>query len=170
MNKQSGAQRPESYLPLPAHVFYILLSLMDGERHGYKLLQELRLRFEGMAMVGTATLYRAIAKMIDDKFIIEAAERPDPALDDTRRTYYKITDLGRAVAAAEARRFAVLAQESQAKGLINGSQAASDILIEDSNHSNHSNHSVIHDLKESRRQNEDHLPRRGIRRHRLKPK
>ena len=49
----------------------------------------------------------------------ESDARPDPALDDERRRYYRLTDRGRAVAVAEARRMAsTLAQPRATLGAI----------------------------------------------------
>ena len=44
----------------------------------------------------------ALNRLLDDGLIQELDERPDPDLDDERRRYYRLTDLGRAVARAEA--------------------------------------------------------------------
>ena len=99
----------------------MLLSLVEGERHGYRLLQELRQRFEGMGTVGPATVYRNIAKMLADELIEEAVDYVDPNLDDTRGTYYRITKFGKEVATIEIERLAQIVQEGQAKGLRNAS-------------------------------------------------
>ena len=44
--------------------------------------------------------------MLADSLIEEAGERPDPALDDERRRYYRLTELGRRAFAAELQRYA----------------------------------------------------------------
>ena len=49
-------------------------------------------------------LYRSIAKLLDGDLIEETDERPDPENDDARRRYYRLTEAGRRIAAAEARR------------------------------------------------------------------
>jgi DNA-binding PadR family transcriptional regulator len=55
--------------------------------------------------------------MLEDGWIVESAERPDPALEDERRRYYRLTDLGRRVAEDEAQRLAQLVKVAQAKDL-----------------------------------------------------
>ena len=50
-----------------------------------------------------------------DEWIEEVAERPDPALDDERRRYYRLTDRGRAVAVAEAERLAETLAQARTK-------------------------------------------------------
>ena len=48
-------------------------------------------------------LYRAIARLLDEKLIEEIEARPDPSSDERRR-YYRLTAFGRDVAEAEAER------------------------------------------------------------------
>lgn len=94
----------ESLLPLPLPVFHMLLSLSDGERHGYALKREILQRTQGKLNLGSGALYGSINKMLEQGLIEESEERPDPHLDDERRRYYRITSLGRKVAQAEALR------------------------------------------------------------------
>ena len=51
---------------------------------------------DGAMRMGPGTLYGAIKRMLADGLIEETDERPDPALDDQRRRYYRITAAGRA--------------------------------------------------------------------------
>jgi len=95
-------RRPESFLPLTAVVFEILVSLATGERHGYSIMIDVRARTGGSLRPGS--LYRALNRLLDDGLIEELDERPDPDLDDERRRYYQLTALGREVAEAEASR------------------------------------------------------------------
>jgi DNA-binding PadR family transcriptional regulator len=95
---------PEDLLPLPAPVFHILLSLAEGERHGYALKREIVKRTAGKLTLGAGVLYGSIAKMLAQGLIEESEERPDPHLDDERRRYYKVTAFGQKVAQAEAAR------------------------------------------------------------------
>ena len=51
----------------------------------------------------------------------ETDERPDPALDDERRRYYRLTALGHRVGAAEQARLAALLSAAQLRQLgLNG--------------------------------------------------
>src|SRR5580693_2564629 len=101
--------------PLPPVIFHILLSLGDGERHGYALKREIVQRTGGKLKLGPGVLYGAINKMLEQGLIEESDERPDPHLDDERRRYYRITPLGLRVAQAEAVRMRELAQFAQDK-------------------------------------------------------
>ena len=113
-------QRPEDLLPLTPAVFHILLALADGERHGYGIMQEIVAATEGQMRIGPGTLYRSIKQMLAAGMIEESDERPDPALDDERRRYYRLTGFGRQVAQAEAQRLARLVREAEARRLLPG--------------------------------------------------
>ncbi len=106
---------PAASAPLPPVVFHILLSLGEGERHGYALKREIALRTAGKLKLGPGVLYGSINKMLDQGLIEESDERPDAHLDDQRRRYYRITPHGRKVAQAEAERMRQLVQLAAAK-------------------------------------------------------
>jgi DNA-binding PadR family transcriptional regulator len=105
-------------VPLTPAVFHILLALSDGERHGYGIMQEIAARTHDQPRMGPGTLYGTIKRMLSAGLIDESGERPDPALDDQRRRYYRITPLGRNVAEAEAHRLALLVRDAHAKRLL----------------------------------------------------
>src|SRR5579859_1937719 len=111
---------PESLLPLTPAVFHILLALVDGERHGYGIMQEVEARTEGRTRMGPGTLYGSIKRMLADGLIEESDLRPDPKMDDERRRYYKLTNFGLRVAQAEAERLAQLVNVAHAKHLVFG--------------------------------------------------
>jgi DNA-binding PadR family transcriptional regulator len=93
-------------IPLTPAVFYILLALAAGERHGYQIMKQVKQDSQGQVKMGTGTLYGSLKRMIADGLIAEAGERPDPALDDERRRYYRLTEQGRRAFEAELRRYA----------------------------------------------------------------
>jgi len=95
---------PGAFLPLKPNWFHILLSLAGEEQHGYGIMQEVLERTEGKVRLWPATLYGTLKRLIEEGLIAESDERPAPELDDARRRYYKLTDLGRLVLAAESER------------------------------------------------------------------
>lgn len=111
-------KRPDDLLPLTPAVFHILLALADGEKHGYGIMQEVKTITEGGIKMGPGTLYGSIKRMLASGLIIETDERPDPALDDERRRYYKLTRFGESVVTAEARRLRNLVTVAQSKRLL----------------------------------------------------
>mgnify|MGYP000628046359 CR=1 FL=1 len=108
----------EGLPPLTPAVFQILLALADGERHGYGIMKEVAANTGGRMQMGPGTLYGSIKRMLAAGLIEESGERPDPELDDERRRYYRLTPLGRRVAAAEAERLAALVHVARAKCLL----------------------------------------------------
>ena len=96
--------RSDPFLPLTPVSLEILLALADGEQHGYRIMQEVNARAGGSVRLHAGTLYRALARLLEQELIEELAERP--AEDDERRRYYRLTDRGVAVARAEVDRLA----------------------------------------------------------------
>jgi DNA-binding PadR family transcriptional regulator len=121
MNNQS--RKVEDMLPLTPAVLHILLALADGERHGYGIMQEVTRRAGGQVKMGPGTLYGSLKRMLADGLIEEAGERPDPALDDERRRYYRLTGFGLRVMQAEVLRLHQIVQLAQAKQVIGESEA-----------------------------------------------
>jgi DNA-binding PadR family transcriptional regulator len=103
---KASSSDPEARLPLTPATYHILLALANGERHGYSIMQDIAAQTQGKLRIGPTTLYRSIKHMLEDGLIAESDERPDPALDDERRRYYRLADLGRRVAVAETERLA----------------------------------------------------------------
>jgi DNA-binding PadR family transcriptional regulator len=115
---QGEEQRPETHLPLTPATFQILLTLVDGERHGYAIMQEVADRTEGEVRLGPGTLYGSLKRLLDAGLVSEDGERADPALGDERRRYYRLTSLGLRVARAEARRLDAMVRTARLKKLL----------------------------------------------------
>ena len=106
---------PESLLPLKPVVFQVLLSLTDGERHGYAIVQDISHRTAAAIRLEPGNLYRSLKWMLDRELIEESERRPAPDLDDERRRYYQITRFGHRVAQAEAARLQSVVTEAKRK-------------------------------------------------------
>jgi DNA-binding PadR family transcriptional regulator len=104
--------------PLTTAVFQILLSLTDDDLHGYAIIQDVAQRTHGEVRLTASTLYGAIKRLLDAKWIEEVEQRPRREKDDPRRRYYHITRFGKQAARAEARRLERLAASARAKGLL----------------------------------------------------
>jgi len=107
-------QPPEALLPLSPAVLHILLALAGGERHGYAIMRETEQLSAGAVRLGPGTLYRTLKTLLDAGLIAESGERPDPAHDDERRRYYRLTGFGRRVTLAETQRLARLVAHARA--------------------------------------------------------
>src|SRR5579862_9779113 len=95
---------PQDLLPLTPPVFHILLALSEGERHGYAIMQDVAKDTGDSLQLGPGTLYGCLKRMLAARLVEESDERPDPDLDDERRRYYRLTDLGERTVRAEAER------------------------------------------------------------------
>jgi DNA-binding PadR family transcriptional regulator len=111
-------ENDDAFLPLPTAVFHILVALADRDRHGYSIMQDVAARTDRKVRLSAGTLYSAIRRMLEQGLIEELRDSPDPASEDARRRYYRITRLGRRVALAEARRLRDMLSQAQETGLI----------------------------------------------------
>lgn len=116
MAKQSETE-PESFLPLTPPMFHILLALADGEKHGYAVLKEVARRTGDKVRLSAGTLYGNLSRLEGAGMIVESNQRPAAVLDDERRRYYRLTELGRSVAVAETRRMQEAVEQALAKKL-----------------------------------------------------
>ena len=108
-------QIPSELLPLPVSQLHILLALTTGDKHGYAIMKEVEAFTEGAVMMGPGTLYGAVKQMLKAGLIDETSERPDPELDDERRRYYRLTDLGLRTLDAEVVRIEQLARTARSR-------------------------------------------------------
>jgi DNA-binding PadR family transcriptional regulator len=97
MLERTSTRDPETLLPLTPALFHVLLSLADGDKHGYAILKDVETRTGGEVVLSTGTLYGIIKRLLADGLIRESRS-------DHRRTAYRLTPFGRKVAVAEAAR------------------------------------------------------------------
>jgi len=109
---------PEKLLPLTSTVFHIMLVLEGGARHGYGIMKTIEEITQGQIKMGPGTFYGSIKRMLDANLIEESDERPDPALDDERRRYYRLTSFGQRVLGAELERLTNLVRFAESKHLL----------------------------------------------------
>ncbi|MGH9409285.1 MAG: PadR family transcriptional regulator [Vicinamibacterales bacterium] len=113
---------PSTLLPLTSVMFHVLLSLSDADRHGYGILKDVESRTAGEVVLSTGTLYGLIKRALGDGLIVESRRRPRADEDDERRRYYRLTDFGRQVLTAEARRLQQLVAGAWAKQILRRSE------------------------------------------------
>lgn len=106
------------YQPLTPAVFHILLALADGEKHGYAMMKDVEVQTSGHMKMGPGTLYGTLKRMLAAGLIEETGQRPDPALDDERRRYYRLTGLGQSVVSAESQRLSALVAVARQKHVL----------------------------------------------------
>lgn len=109
-----------AHLPLTPALFHVLIALSEGPRHGYLILKEVEEKTEGRVRLSSGTLYGIVKRLLKDGLIRET-RLPASQQVDLRRRYYELTDLGKEVARAEAKRLRhvlSLAQDSPLFGEI----------------------------------------------------
>jgi DNA-binding PadR family transcriptional regulator len=107
----------DSPAPLRGVEFHVLLSLADGERHGYGIIQDIERRGDA-AVPDVGTMYRALARMVEHGWIASVSPRAGADAGHERRNYYRITAEGLRVAQAEARRLELLTRAAKVGGLL----------------------------------------------------
>jgi DNA-binding PadR family transcriptional regulator len=95
-------------LPLAPPVALILVALAAGAAHGYRIRADVIEHSNGTVALDPGSLYRLIARLVDDGLIEEVPRSSRPADDDARRRYYRLTPVGRRVLQAETDRMADL--------------------------------------------------------------
>ena len=93
----------QNTVPLTPVVFHILLALANGERHGYEIMKIVKRDSNDCVKIGNGTLYGSLKRMLVDELIEDVGDRTDET--ETRRRYYKLTDLGQQLLNAEIRRY-----------------------------------------------------------------
>jgi DNA-binding PadR family transcriptional regulator len=101
---------PEQFLPLTPAVFAILLALSEGERHGYAIMKQAALSAGGEIKLGPGTLYGTLDRLMRDTLVVETG-----FTDDDRRRYYRLTELGSRVLAAETARLSTALKTARAR-------------------------------------------------------
>lgn len=94
--------------------FLVLAVLMDGPRHGYGVVQEIKRRTDGEVAIRPGSLYRVLDRLVRMDLISPTDE--GPSAEDDRRSDYAITEAGRTRLLGEARLLASVAKEVLAGG------------------------------------------------------
>ena len=99
--------------PLTPAVFAILLSLVEGDKHGYLIMKDALAPGGGGVRLGPGTLYGSLDRMMRDGLVEESG-----ISDDERRRYYRLTRLGRKTLAAELERLNAAMAGARSLGLL----------------------------------------------------
>ena len=86
--------------PLKPAELFVLAALHAAPLHGYGLVQEVATRSQGRIRIRPGNLYRVLDRLLE-RGLIDVHERASAG--DERRTYDRITSLGRRTAQAEAK-------------------------------------------------------------------
>lgn len=108
---------PKSPVRMTPAFFYLMLTLADGERHGYAMAREVRERSDGAVRLGPGSLYWSLNRLAEVGLIEEVEGNiPDPG--EERRRYYRLTDQGRRILQREAETLEKVVQFARAKRVL----------------------------------------------------
>lgn len=96
---RSQKHSPETMLPLKPADFHILMVLSKEELHGYGIMQEVEAQSDSRVRLEVGSMYRLIARLMDEGLITESGRD-----GNDRRRYYRITPFGKRVVRLEAQR------------------------------------------------------------------
>ena len=105
---------------LTSAMFHILLTLAEGERHGYSIMKEIERRTSGAVQLGPGTLYRSIKQLVSSGQIAEVESQQSAV---KQRRSYQLTPIGKRRAKMEAQRLQGLVEWAEAARLLQGEQA-----------------------------------------------
>jgi DNA-binding PadR family transcriptional regulator len=103
--------------PLPSVAFQIMLSLADGDLHGYAIMRQVEEQTSGRLRLGPGTLYGSIQTLLEGKLIEEVYQPEDT---EARRRYYRLTAAGRKLARSEAEKMADVLRVARARKILRG--------------------------------------------------
>lgn len=113
---RSAPPDPRHLLPLHPLELRILLALLDGPAHGYRIVKRVEAEEAGWSRILPANLYRRL-RDLDGRGLVEEASAP-PTGDSRRRRYFQLTALGREAARLEAQRLAELVRTARERRLL----------------------------------------------------
>lgn len=98
---------------------HLLLSLSEGPKHGYHMMQEIDERTGGRTSLGPSSLYYSLGRL-EDVGLIREVEGPcdDDEAHAERRRYYGLTDEGRLRLREESEALADIVAHARAHGLL----------------------------------------------------
>ena len=102
--------------PLKEEAFHVLLTLVEGDAHGYAMMQRIEERTTGGVRLLPGALYRHLHRLLNDGWIEEVG---DEEAGERRRTY-SLTPKGREGLRRECHRLEGLLAHARRLGLTDG--------------------------------------------------
>ncbi len=110
----------DRYLPLKPADYLTLIALADADQHGYGLVKKIETLSGGTLKLVPGNFYSVLQRLLNEGLLAESARQAAADLDNRRRRYYAITELGRDVAEAETGRLKSLVKIAEAHELARG--------------------------------------------------
>ncbi len=118
MKRTQIPEEMRQLLPLTPAVFFVLLSLADGEKHGYAIMREMTALSGGKFRMGPGTLYTTLQRLLDLALIEEVQGPGGPIEHESRRRYYRLTGNGKLLLEAEIGRMDSVVRLARRKKLV----------------------------------------------------
>jgi DNA-binding PadR family transcriptional regulator len=99
--------------PLKGAVYYVLLALAGGARHGLAVARDVQQLSGGGVRLWPATLYGTLDELVERGWIEEMSQ--PPADESERKRFYQLTRAGRQVLGAETQRLAAVVKVARAR-------------------------------------------------------
>mgnify|MGYP000878639563 CR=1 FL=1 len=107
----------DPHLPLKPVDLHLLLSLAEGELHGYGLVKAIEAASDGLIRLDPGNLYRVIKRLLEQGLIAES-DGPEGDKGSERRKYYRLTVPGKRVLARELERLTALTRSHPVRALM----------------------------------------------------
>lgn len=105
----------DNYVLLSPAVFYLLLALIGGEKHGYEMAKVVKSMSKNTVKMTSGTLYGALSRMVDSGLVVRREGR---VYKGKVRYNYKITDEGRELLIGDLNRMERAVSVAYDKGVI----------------------------------------------------
>ncbi len=114
----SDFEQAKSPIRITPTFFYLMLTLVDGERHGYAMAREVKARSDDAIRLGPGSLYWSLSRLAEVGLIAEVPKVPNQNPREGRRRYYRLTDPGRSVLQREAETLEKVVSFARAKRIV----------------------------------------------------
>jgi DNA-binding PadR family transcriptional regulator len=118
MKRNQISEELQQLLPLTPAVFFVLLSLADGEKHGYAIMQGMATLSGDKFRMGPGTLYTTLQRLLDLALIEEVQGTGAAVEHGSRRRYYRLTGSGKVLLEDEISRMDSVVRLARRKKLV----------------------------------------------------
>jgi DNA-binding PadR family transcriptional regulator len=100
---------------LKPRLYFILLALAAGERHGQAIARDVDALSDGQVRLWPATLYGSLDELHDTGWIAEVDDPDERPQESEKRRIFRLTSAGRRVLQVETERLATLVRVARAR-------------------------------------------------------
>ena len=120
MNATETNEAIGRHLPLKPADYLTLIALAESDQHGYGLVKNIEALSNGTLKLVPGNFYSVLQRLLNDGLLAESERQSAEDLENRRRRYYAITELGRGVVEAETARLKSLVEVAERRDLAGG--------------------------------------------------